>query len=351
MKDIPLVKFQSIFTIFILVAPLFAPIMPVTPILAPASVASETTIYVKNTTANFGESVTIPINVSNAKNIGSMDISLRYNPGVLALKNVEKGNLTQNSTMQYNTAEDGKVLIGIIDENGINGNGSLAILSFDVLGYPGNTSDLDLEATANNVSDFSLIPLKVSDGVFTVSGVETVTAVVSVENISGEYGAKVKVPINISSVARIGSLDIVFGYNPSVLSFENISKGDLTENSSLESNTETAGIVKIALADPTGFSGNGSVAMMEFMVWGLPGDKSPLTLESVEVHEFNTSLEIPVIKRSGVFTVTDVAFGTLIINCCNHLSCGQKRFPLFELVFALEFKPQDLILEPWYFQV
>jgi len=39
------------------------------------------------------------------------------------------------------------------------------------------------------------------------------------------------------------------------------------------------------------------------------------------------------------------------INCCNHLSCGQKRFPLFELVFALEFKPQDLILEPWYFQV
>jgi len=41
----------------------------------------------------------------------------------------------------------------------------------------------------------------------------------------------------------------------------------------------------------------------------------------------------------------------LFINCCNHLSCGQKRFPLFELIFALEFKPQDLILEPWYFQV
>ena len=40
-----------------------------------------------------------------------------------------------------------------------------------------------------------------------------------------------------------------------------------------------------------------------------------------------------------------------LINCCNHLSCGQKRFPLFELIFALEFKPQDLILEPWYFQV
>jgi|GEM_PF-5053220 len=35
-----------------------------------------------------------------------------------------------------------------------------------------------------------------------------------------------------------------------------------------------------------------------------------------------------------------------IINCCIALSCGQKRFPLFELILALEFKPQNLILEP-----
>ena len=34
------------------------------------------------------------------------------------------------------------------------------------------------------------------------------------------------------------------------------------------------------------------------------------------------------------------------INCCILLSCGQKRFPLFELIFALKFKSQDLIFEP-----
>jgi len=48
---------------------------------------------------------------------------------------------------------------------------------------------------------------------------------------------------------------------------------------------------------------------------------------------------------------SESSFDNLFINCCNRLSCGQKRFPLFELIFALEFKPQDLILEPWYFQV
>jgi len=38
--------------------------------------------------------------------------------------------------------------------------------------------------------------------------------------------------------------------------------------------------------------------------------------------------------------------GIYIINCCIYLSSGQKRFPLFELIFALEFKPENLILEP-----
>jgi len=40
-----------------------------------------------------------------------------------------------------------------------------------------------------------------------------------------------------------------------------------------------------------------------------------------------------------------------IINRCIHLSSEQKRFPLFELVFALKFKPQNLILEPRYLQI
>jgi len=57
-------------------------------------------------------------------------------------------------------------------------------------------------------------------------------------------------------------------------------------------------------------------------------------------------------KRGRKKKIKKRIFGRIVnINCCDHLSCGQKRFPLFELVFALEFKPQDLILEPWYFQV
>jgi len=83
-------------------------------------------------------------------------------------------------------------------------------------------------------------------------------------------------------------------------------------------------------------------------------DAIPPTIASITLDKYVVSPNEPIeitVKTSdnvGVVSVTTKSFN---INCCNHLSCGQKRFPLFELIFALEFKPQDLILEPWYFQV
>jgi len=66
------------------------------------------------------------------------------------------------------------------------------------------------------------------------------------------------------------------------------------------------------------------------------------TMVSV-VEKIAERVSIPLCVGGGIKSID--------INCCIYLSSGQKRFPLFELIFALEFKPQDLILEPWYFQV
>ena len=140
--------------------------------ISPVSAVEGTTIFVNDASAKYGDTIQITINVSNAKDIGSMDISLQYDPDVLSLKHVEKGNLTQNSVMQWNIRGD-KVLIGLIDGNGINGNGSIATLTSDVCGYPGSTSDLVLDATATNVSDFSPIQLITKNGKFTVIGGST----------------------------------------------------------------------------------------------------------------------------------------------------------------------------------
>jgi len=51
------------------------------------------------------------------------------------------------------------------------------------------------------------------------------------------------------------------------------------------------------------------------------------------------------IQRIGIHVRGSIE-STNHINCCILLSGGQKRFPLFELIFALKFKSQDLIFEP-----
>jgi hypothetical protein len=129
--------------------------------------AVETIVSVNDTSANFGEVVKIPINVTNAIDIGSMDIQLKYDSTVLTFKEAAEGDLTNNSLMQLNAMND-MVKIGLIDGVGINGNGSLMILVFEVCGQSGSTSVLDLDVKANNVTDFSNIPLTVLDAIFTI---------------------------------------------------------------------------------------------------------------------------------------------------------------------------------------
>ncbi|MBI5698472.1 MAG: hypothetical protein HZC29_08370, partial [Thaumarchaeota archaeon] len=286
-------------------------------VLISIAIASPTqTVYVANASANFGDVIRIPINVSAAADIGSMDIQLRYDSGILSLQKVENGTLTGSSTIQHNI-ENGLVRIGLIDQYGINGAGSVITLTFTVWGFPGSTSILDLEATANNVTDFSPIPLTVLDGIFTVAGsMENISVLVTVPDISANYGSIVEIPINISSSLLIGSMDITFIYDSSVLILKNISKGSLTKNSLIETNTNVDGIIDIAIADSQGFNGTGSVIVMRFLV-GSYSKTSPLTLETVVANDFNTGLEIPVVKRNGLFTATGAEFATVNVTVGN----------------------------------
>nr|QNO53701.1 hypothetical protein DJFKIEJF_00065 [Methanosarcinales archaeon ANME-1 ERB6] len=64
-------------------------------------------------------------------------------------------------------------------------------------------------------------------------------------------------------------------------------------------------------------------------------EKKEIFINSIQIEEQ--------FQRKGLGTEV---INWLLINCCIHLSCGQKRFPLFERALALKFKPQNLILEP-----
>ena len=99
--------------------------------LSTLSVASALTVKVSDATGAVGEAVDVPIVVENAQNLGSMDIVVAFDPEILKVKSVGKGELNKG-LLTSNTGE-GVVAISLADSKGINGNGAVAVITFEVL--------------------------------------------------------------------------------------------------------------------------------------------------------------------------------------------------------------------------
>ena len=90
--------------------------------------------------------VRIPVYAQGAANVGSLHLELSYDSQVLHANCVEKGLAADaNAMLAYSVDSPGRVVIGMISSNGINGNGSLAIVTFEVEGGSSTTTSLELE--------------------------------------------------------------------------------------------------------------------------------------------------------------------------------------------------------------
>ena len=118
------------------------------------AVSSAATVSVSDATT-VGSTVTVPINVSGAPDIGAMVITLTYDSSVLSATGVSKGTITSdallitedtinssggisdtdNETIWNHGAiigdtTDNRVRIGMISTNGFSGNGTIAVITF-----------------------------------------------------------------------------------------------------------------------------------------------------------------------------------------------------------------------------
>jgi chitodextrinase len=104
-----------------------------------------TTVQIGDTRANPGETAVLPLLISNASNLGSIDLELRYYPTVVRVTNATPGdfevmipNLEQNATGFVK-------LVAFQAENpGLNGTVVLAYLMVTAVGTAGETSPLNL---------------------------------------------------------------------------------------------------------------------------------------------------------------------------------------------------------------
>ena len=94
----------------------------------------------------------VSIDARNASNLGSLELTLTYDPAVVKAVSVEKGSLAPNASLEYSVDKPGKVWLGMVDAGGINGSGTLATISLNVTGSGDASSALNFEKVAANRS-------------------------------------------------------------------------------------------------------------------------------------------------------------------------------------------------------
>ena len=115
--------------------------------------------------------VNVPIHLTGAENIGSLEFVLTYDPSVLEVSGVEAGGLAQSALFDFGTRSPGRLWAGLIDSEGINGDGPIAVVSFKVVGPGASTSLLALEnITTYDASSLLDILTNATSGSFTFDG-------------------------------------------------------------------------------------------------------------------------------------------------------------------------------------
>ncbi|MFP4440113.1 MAG: C1 family peptidase [Chloroflexaceae bacterium] len=193
-----------------------------------------------------------------------------------------------------NDADDG---IFISDDNGATWQ---QVFSFNnaPISFTQETIDLDAAASTAGVSLTSQFLVKFqfydnypisSDGYaidsVQVMGGATSTANLSMPTRSGNPGETIQVPIDASDVQGLLAADLTITYDSAVLSTQSVNTGSLTSGWIQQANTATPGQVVISMAGTLPASGDGTLATIEFLITGQPGDTSPLQFTNVLLND------------------------------------------------------------------
>ena len=118
-----------------------------TPVPAPTATQAPvpTVTLVPEPPSDVQAKVVVPVNLTGARNLGSLEFVLVYEPSVLEFAELKTGFLARNALIDFGVRTKGRLWAGLIDANGINGDGPVAIISFNVVDPGSAESSLSLE--------------------------------------------------------------------------------------------------------------------------------------------------------------------------------------------------------------
>lgn len=139
---------------------------------ASSALAASVTFRVATIQANTNSVVEVPIQAVGASNLGAIHLELDYDPQVLTPENVTRGALTgSNALVDFNTDKPGRLVIGLVTLDAINGDGAVAVVHFKVIGQAGTSSTLTLEnSKAWESSTHAEVLVKTEAGKVSVNG-------------------------------------------------------------------------------------------------------------------------------------------------------------------------------------
>jgi TolB protein len=118
-----------------------------------------TSLYADYRALNPGQEVVIPIIMCNAHDVANMDLTVTYDSSVLQFKNAVKGSLNANMLFDSNNVGN-TVKIAFAGKSGFSGTGSIAVLTFTIIGQKGSSSPITIQV--NEASTTSGAPVDVS---------------------------------------------------------------------------------------------------------------------------------------------------------------------------------------------
>ncbi len=124
--------------------------------------------------------ISVPILATRAANVGSLEFVLVYDPAKLEFAQVERGLLSGDALIDSSSSEPGRLWAGIIDMQGINGSGPVAVVKFRVRDGVSGAMPLSLESIAafdaNTLVD---IVTGTTDGEFNVTELHPLSPIVT----------------------------------------------------------------------------------------------------------------------------------------------------------------------------
>jgi hypothetical protein len=126
--------------------------------------------------------------------------------------------------------------------------------------------------------------------------------VLAPDSVASMAGTTVTIPLSLMGAEEpIGNMDLTLSYDPLLLQATEVRTGDLTNGALIDSNIEP-GSIRIGIVSREGFRGNGTVALVSFMVRGTQGSSS-LRIEGLSVNHADTLAPLLITTREGTFTI------------------------------------------------